>query len=87
MLCQGKRNIVSPEGQQPVGFFLAVLVDAQVDPGSHGVDVAGDAAGWIKGFGIGQVVYEAYKIPCCFICIGSCTLLNIFPAVLALFYK
>jgi hypothetical protein len=63
MFAYGERNIMLPEFDEPVRLFATVLVNAQIDPRRKRINETRGTAGWIKGLGIGEVIYQFYKIP------------------------
>ena len=83
--CQG--HVVFPKTDKPVGFFFPVAVDTQVDFCCQGIDILGDLAGGIIGFGIGQVIHELSKIACHFIRVFRRFLLQALPAILVFLDK
>lgn len=87
MPADGQGQAVFPKIDDPVGFFLAVLVDVQVDTGCLGVDIPGDFTGGIECLGIGQVVYQLDEVAGHLVRVCSGRLLVPEPAVLIFFYK
>ena len=81
MLTNGQGHVVFPKTDKPVGFFLPVAVDAEVDLCSQGIDVLRDFAGGIIGFGIGQVIHELCKIAGHFIRVFRRLLFQALPAI------
>lgn len=87
MPSDGHRHVKAPEVKKAIGGFLSVPVYVQVDPGSKGINILGDPASRIKGFCIGQIIHQPYKIRGHFIGSAVILLLDFFPAVLISFYE
>lgn len=83
--CEGQ--VIFPKTEQAVGFLFPVLINAEINFRSFGVNIAGDFAGRIKCFGIGKIVYQLGKIPGHFIRVLRGQVLILQPAVFVLFYK
>lgn len=87
MLTDGKGQIGLPEFQQPVGFFLPVPVNIQVDLRSLAVDKPGYFPGRIERFRIGKIIQQFGKIGCHLVRVRGRLMLDLQPAVFVLFYK
>ena len=87
MLAYRQREIIFPERNKAVRFFLTIFVNTKIDLRSLAVDIPGDLAGWIKRFSIRQIIYQLGKVLCHLICILSRSLLIFQPAFPVLLYE
>ena len=82
-----QRQIIFPECNQPVIFFFTIFKNIQVDFRSLPIYEPGNMAAGIKGFGIGQIIYQLDKVFGHFVGIPGWLLLHSLPPVFILFNK
>ena len=87
VLINGQWQVKFPEIDQPVRFFLPVTVNIEIYPGGLAVDIVCHLAGWVKCFGICQVIYQLGKIPCHLVGVIGGHVLILQPAIPVFFYK
>ena len=80
-----ERNTILPQLYYGIGFFLTVPVNTQVNFGGERVDILGNPAVRIKGFGIGKIIDQLCKITCHLVRTHRSFPLQSFPSVLIFF--